>query len=154
MPFLGARPAHEGNPVELDERMAELGRELGSREATHAENLDAAWEKARALHARVETALSHFHAAAADAGSSHLRIELGEPKLDAKHVRAVEFDFRRGRIRAIVVAKSRGDVTLVGPFAMGKAEGPCCSVDFGAEAELEEALEDLMVRFLDAAVVP
>lgn len=140
--------------MELDERMLELGKALGSREATHAGELDAAWGKARELHARVVSALSHFHRAAGDAGSPHLRIELGEPQLDAKHVRAVEFDLRRGRVRAIVVAKSRGDVTLVGPFAMGKAEGPCRSVDFLAEAEIEEALEDLLVRFIDAAVLP
>jgi hypothetical protein len=134
--------------------MLELGKALGSREATHADELDAAWGKARELHARVVSALSHFHRAAGDAGSPHLRIELGEPQLDAKHVRAVEFDLRRGHVRAIVVAKSRGDVTLVGPFAMGKTEGPCRSVDFLAEAEVGEALADLLVRFLDAAVLP
>ena len=140
--------------MELDERMLELGKALGSREATHAGELEAAWGKARELHARVVSALSHFHQAAGDAGSPHLRIELGEPQLDAKHVRAVEFDVRRGRVRAIVVAKSRGDVTLVGPFAMGKTEGPCRSFPIDAEAEIDGALVEFVSSFLEEAATP
>lgn len=138
----------------FDERMAELGREMGSRESCHVSQLETARDKARELHAVIAGALEQFHHACSEAGAPHLRIELGSPELDAKHVRAIEFDLRRGRIRAIVVAKSRGDVTLVGPFAIGKAEGPCRSVGFDKEAELLEALEDLLARFLDAAVQP
>lgn len=138
----------------LDERMTKLGRELGSREASHAATLDAARDKARELHAVLAEALSQFHHACSDAGSPHLRVELGTPQLDAKHVRAVEFDLKRGRTRAIVVVKSRGDVTLVGPFLMGKTEGPCRSIDIDAETELLDALEDLTARFLEMAVQP
>lgn len=138
----------------LDERMAELGRALGTREAAHAGELEVARQAAVELHAFMSDALSHFHRAACDAGSPHLRIELGRPQLDAKHVRAIEFDLKRGRMRAIVVVKSRGEVTLVGPFAMGKAEGPCRSIAMDDPAQVREDLEDLFVRFLDAAVQP
>ncbi len=155
----GARRAdgterHGGNSVGFDDRMAQLGGEIGSREASHASQLDAAREKASELHARVAGALEQFHRACSEAGSPHLRIELGPPHLDAKHVRAIEFDLRRGRTRAIVVVKSRGEVTLVGPFAMGKSEGPCRSIAFDAEAEILEGLEDWMSRFLEEAVQP
>ena len=143
-----------GNSVGFDERMAQLGGEIGRREASHGPQLDAAREKASELHARVAGALAQFHHACSEAGSPHLRIELGTPQLDAKHVRAVEFDLRRGRIRAIVVVKSRGDVTLVGPFAMGKTEGPCRSIAFDAEGEILAGLEDWMSRFLEEAVQP
>lgn len=136
----------------FDERMAELGREIGSREASHGPELEAARDKARVLHSVVAGALAQFHHACSEAGAPHLRIELGTPQLDAKHVRAIEFDLRRGRTRAIVVVKSRSDVTLVGPFAMGKAEGPCRSIAFDAEGKLLEGLEELLSRFLDAAV--
>ena len=138
----------------FDERMAALGGEVGRREASHGPQLEAARAKASVLHAQVSAALEQFHRACSEAGSPHLRIELGTPQLDAKHVRAIEFDLRRGRTRAIVVVKSRGDVTLVGPFAMGKAEGPCRSIAFDAEAELLEGLEDWMTRFLEEAVQP
>lgn len=138
----------------FDERMAALGGEIGRREASHGPELDAAREKAMEVHARVFRALEQFHRACSEAGSPHLQIELGTPHLDAKHVRAVEFDLRRGRTRAIVVVKSRGDITLVGPFAMGKAEGPCRSIAFDAEVELLEGLEDWMTRFLEEAVAP
>ena len=134
--------------------MAELGRALGEREAAHADDLEAARQVAVELHGFVRDALEPFHRALDDAGASHLRVELGTPQLDAKHVRAIEFDLRRGRTRAIVVVKSRGDVTLVGPFAMGKAEGPCRSIAIDSGAELREGLEELFVRFVDAAVQP
>ena len=138
----------------VDERMAELGRALGAREAGHAGELEAAREVALELHGFLSDALGHFHRAVGEAGAPHLRIEIGTPRLDAKHVRAIEFDLRRGRTRAIVVVKSRGDVTLVGPFAMGKAEGPCRSIAIDSPTQIREGLEELFVRFLDAAVQP
>ena len=84
----------------------------------------------------------------------HLRIELGEIQVDEKHLRAVEFELRRGRHRAIVTAKSRGDVTLVGPFQAGKVEGPCLSFPFDAGSELHRALGDLLARFVEEAATP
>ena len=49
---------------------------------------------------------------------------------------------------------SGGDVTLVGPFATGKAEGPCQSIDFEDSTALAVAVEDFLCRFLEAAAQP
>ena len=99
-------------------------------------------------------ALDRFHRAAAGAGAPHLRVELSETRINDKHVRAVEFELSRGRYRAIVTAKSRGDVTLVGPFRTGKVEGPCASFAFDAGDELDAALGDFLARFLEEAATP
>jgi len=138
----------------LADRLAAAGRRLGEREASHAEDLARAREQASALRAAVAQALEAFHGAAEEAGAPQLRIGLGELRLDDKHVRAVEFDLTRGRHMAIVTVKSRGEVTLVGPFRSGKVEGPCKSFPFEAEAELETALADFLESFLEEAAAP
>ena len=69
-------------------------------------------------------------------------------------VRAVEFDLARGRHRAIVTVKARGEVTLVGPFHAGKTEGPCKSFPLAAEDEIRKALGDFLERFLTEAATP
>jgi hypothetical protein len=151
---------------QLANRLEALGRRLGEREASHGDPLARARAKAEALHDRVTLGVARFCAAAEAAGAPALDIELGAPRLDDKHVRAVEFDLRRGRHGAVVTVKSRGEVTLVGPFQIGKAEGPCRSFPFaiGQEAEpdragadneaLEEALGDFLERFFEAALSP
>ncbi len=140
--------------MDLGARLEELGRVLGEREATHAAALDRARKQARVLHHKLDSALSRFHSAAARAGSPHLEIQLGEPQIDDKHIRAIEFDLRRGRHRAIVIVKSRGVVTLVGPFRTGKAEGPCRSFPADSESEIELALGEFLERFLEEATTP
>ena len=140
--------------MDLGTRLEELGRVLGEREATHAAALDRARKQADVLHDELDSALSRFHSAAARAGSPHLEILLGEPQIDDKHIRAVEFDLRRGRYRAIVTVKSRGVVTLVGPFRTGKTEGPCRSFPADSESEIELALGDFLERFLEEATTP
>ena len=138
----------------LSARLEAVGHSLGQREAAHREALDRAHAHAAKLRAEVAEALARFHAAAAAAGAPHLRIELSEPRLDDKHLRAVEFDLSRGRHRALVVAKARGEVTLVGPFHAGKTEGPCLSFPFGAETELRNALAEFLERFAEEAATP
>ena len=138
----------------LGSRLAALGRSLGEREADHRGQLDAARSCAESLHADVALALSRFHAAAAEAGAPHLQIELSEVRLDDKHLRAIEFDLVRGRHKAIIVAKSRGELTLVGPFHEGKAEGPCHSFPSDARPEIEQALASFLERFLKEAATP
>jgi hypothetical protein len=147
-------PTGSGDPPDLAALMESLGRELGQREAAHREALARARERAEALRAEVAAALERFHAAVEAAGAPQLRIELGEIRVDDKHLRAVEFDLRRGCHRGIVTAKSRGDVTLVGPFQAGKVEGPCLSFPFDAEAELRRALGDFLGRFVEEAATP
>jgi hypothetical protein len=138
----------------LRDRLARLGRELGMREAEHRAALDQARERAAALRAEVAGALEGWREAVAAAGAPQLAVALGELRPDDKHVRAVEFDLSRGRHRAIVTVKARGEVTLVGPFHAGKAEGPCKSFRLDAGDEIRKALGDFLERFLAEAATP
>ena len=63
-------------------------------------------------------------------------------------------DLRRGRHRGLFVLKSRGELTLVGPFRTGKTEGPCRSFPGEANAEIESALVDFVSSFLEEAASP
>lgn len=139
---------------DLSTRLAALGRTLGAREAAHRAELDAARSCAEKVREDVAKALEHFHAAVVEAGAPHLRVALSEIRLDDKHLRAVEFDLVRGRHKAIVVAKSRGELTLVGPFRVGKPEGPCRSFPFDARPEIEQALATFLESFLEEAATP
>ena len=75
-------------------------------------------------------------------------------RLDEKHVRAIEFEVRRGRHAGVVTVKSRGDVTLVGPFRTGKTEGPCRTFPWDAKDDICNALGDFLLRFLEEAATP
>lgn len=140
--------------IDLGERLAALGRALGEREAEHEAGLERARVCAEALRGQVWDALQRFHAAAAAAGAPHLRIEVSTVRVDDKHLRAVEFDLLRGRHKAIVVVKARGEVTLVGPFQLGKDEGPCRSFPAEVTAELKDGLGSFLERFVQEAAAP
>jgi hypothetical protein len=140
-------------PTALSARLSSLGRELGEREASHREGLARARACVEALREDVAKALEEFHRAAA-AGAPHLRIELSPVRVDDKHLRSTEFELVRGRYRAIVTAKSRGDITLVGPFRSGKVEGPCKSFPIDAREEVQEALGSFLEAFLEEAATP
>jgi hypothetical protein len=147
-------PSSQDSAKALRERLAALGKSLGERERAEGAALAEAWRVAARVHALAAEGVQAFHAGAAAAGAEQLRVELSEPRVDDKHLRSVQFDLRRGRHAAIVTVKSRGDVTLVGPFRAGKVEGPCKSFPFAAEAELEAALGDFLARFLEEAATP
>jgi hypothetical protein len=136
----------------LRERLAAVGRSLAEREAAHAAALGEARREAEALRRVVAEGLEAYHAAAS--GAEALRVTLGPVRPDDKHVRAVEFDLTRGRCRAIVTVKSRGEVTLVGPFKAGRTEGPCKTFPFDAGEELEKALGEFLEAFLHEAATP
>lgn len=138
----------------LGDRFESLGRSLGAREHPHAEGIARARAQIERLHAAVSAALVDFDRGARSAGVSHLEIELSEIRTDDKHLRAVEFELVRGRHCAIVTAKSRGEVTLVGPFQKGKNEGPCRSFPFDAGPELRDAVASFLEEFLDVAATP
>ena len=140
--------------MSLEQRMRKLGTDLGERELQHAGALETTHKTAEHLRGVVAAALEAFHAAAAAAGAPHVRVALGEPRLDDKHIRAVEFDLLRGRHRAIVTVKSRGDVTLVGPFRVGKTEGPCRSFPVESMDEIEAALGDFLESFIEEGSTP
>jgi len=138
----------------LGERLESLGRELGEREASIADALAQARERAEALRADVAAALARFHAAAGKAGAGHLVLEVSPVRVDDKHVRSCEFELSRGRHRAVVTVKSRGEVTLVGPFRAGKNEGPCRSFPLAPSAEFEAAFEAFLSSFVEDATTP
>jgi hypothetical protein len=138
----------------LREHLREVGRELAAREVEHREALAAARAEAERLRADVAQALAGYREALEEAGAPQLAVEVGEIRPDDKHVRAVEFELLRGRHRAIVTVKSRGEVTLVGPFHAGKTEGPCKSFPFAAEDEIRRALGEFLERFVREAATP
>jgi hypothetical protein len=140
--------------ADLRGRLAVAGRALGARESVNREALAEATRRAEALRGVVSDALDAFHSAVSEAGAPHLRVELGPVRLDAKHVRAIEFEVRRGRHAGIITVKSRGDVTLVGPFRTGKTEGPCRTFPWDADADIRKALGDFLELFLDEAATP
>jgi hypothetical protein len=141
-------------PVDLGERLEALGRELGSREAPFRDELTRARSVAERLRDRVADALGRFHRAAAAAGAPQLEAAISETRADDKHLRAVQFDIARGRYRAIVTVKARGEVTLVGPFRAGKDEGPCRTFPIDSEGEIAGALAGFLERFLEEAATP
>jgi len=138
----------------LRDRLRELGRELALREAEHRGGLEEARRKAAALRSEVAEAVEGWREAVTAGGAPQLGVAIGELRPDDKHVRAVEFDLTRGRHRAIVTVKARGDVTLVGPFHAGKTEGPCKSFRLDADEEIRKALGDFLERFLTDAATP
>lgn len=141
-------------PGSLRQRIEALGRAVGEREAANRPARERAAEHASTLREFMAQELDAFHRSAAAAGADHLRIELSEPRVDDKHLHAVEFELARGRYRAIVTVKSRGEVTLVGPFHAGKVEGPCRSFPLEAGDEIRAALGEFLLRFAEEAATP
>lgn len=140
--------------MSLVERLEALGKELGEREAPHADSVDRAGARAEELRGQVATALHSFQQAAGKAGAPQLSIEVSAVRVDDKHLRSHEFELQRGRHKAIVTVKSRGEVTLVGPFRSGKTEGPCRSFPLDASAEFEAALADFLSAYVEEAATP
>jgi hypothetical protein len=140
--------------ADLRTRLSAAGRLLGAREAAHRSGVEDAQKRCEALRARVADAVEGFHAAAAGAGAPHLRVEVTPVRLDDKHARAIAFEVRRGRHAGVVTVKSRGEVTLVGPFRSGKTEGPCRTFPWDARDDIEQSLGDFLVRFLEEAATP
>ncbi len=138
----------------LRERLAAVGTTLAHREQGHREGLAAAWDHARELREAVAEGLEGFEAAIAEAGAPQLSVELGPVRTDEKHVRSVEFEVMRGRHRALVIVKSRGEVTLVGPFRTGKTEGPCQSIPWDDRDAVLELMAPFLERFLEEAATP
>ena len=105
------------------------------------------------MHTQVVEAIDHFNALVGES-VPHLQVEVTPPRVDDKHLHAIEFDLERGRHRGVITVKTKREVTLVGPFRAGKPEGPCRSFPFDADADLEDALGDFLRRFLEEASAP
>lgn len=142
--------------MSLHERVESLARQIAEREARHEAEFEIARDKAAALQREVASAIERFNAVLGSA-VPNFEVVVSAPRLDDKHLHAAQFDLERGRHRGIVTVKGKGEVTLVGPFRAGKAEGPCRSFSFSVpsndaeEAELSGALGDFLERFLEEA---
>jgi hypothetical protein len=139
--------------LDLNDRIEAIAHEVAKREAVHAEAMERAQATARALHEVVDAAIDRFNRAIAKS-VPYLRVEVSAPRIDDKHLHAVEFELERGRHRAVVTVKSKGEVTLVGPFRAGKKEGPCRSFPVDERSEIDDAVGDFLERFLQEAVSP
>lgn len=139
--------------MNLNDRIQAIADDVAKREAVHSEAISKARAKAEELHADVDSAISRFNGALAKS-VPYLRVEVSPPRVDDKHLHAVEFDLGRGRHRAVITVKSKGEVTLVGPFRAGKKEGPCRSFSADAGEEIEDALGDFLEHFLQEAASP
>ena len=139
--------------MNLNDRIEAIAHDVAKREATHSEAIAEARAKAEELHGRVEAAISRFNETLAKS-VPYLRVEVSPPRIDDKHLHAVEFNLERGRHRAVITVKSKGEVTLVGPFRSGKKEGPCRSFPVDDGEEIEDALGDFLERFLHEATSP
>jgi hypothetical protein len=139
--------------LNLNDRIEAIAHDVVKREATHSEAIAQARRKAEELHARVDSAMCLFNETVAKS-VPYFRVEVTVPRIDDKHLHAVEFDLERGRHRAVITVKSKGEVTLVGPFRAGKNEGPCRSFPVDADEEIDAALGDFLERFLQEAASP
>jgi len=137
----------------LTDRIKAIAEELAKREAAHVEAISQARAKASALHGQVDSAITLFNEMVSD-GAPYLQVVVSPIHVDDKHLHAVEFNLERGRHRAVITVKSKGVVTLVGPFRAGKKEGPCLSFPIDETEEIDDALGDFLVRFLEEAASP
>lgn len=140
--------------MSLSDELAAVGTRLAAREAEAAARLSQVRSRAESLHARVRDGLDAFHRAVRDAGAPHLEVQLSEPRTDDKHLHSVQFDIARGRHRVIVTVKSKGTVTLVGPFKDGKEEGPCKRIPMDDDAAIDAGLAAVLASFLESAFTP
>lgn len=139
--------------MDLNDRIKKIALGLANREQAHRAGIDRAQSVADDLHARVDTAIGLFNEVVAE-NVSYLEVAVSATRVDDKHLHAVEFNLERGRHRAVVTVKSKGVVTLVGPFRVGKKEGPCLSFPIDAQEDIDDALGDFLERFLEEAASP
>jgi hypothetical protein len=139
--------------LDLNDRVKTIAQDLANRELTHRAAIDRAQSIANDLHSRVDTAIGLFNEAVAES-VPYLEVAVSATRVDDKHLHAVEFNLERGRHRAVVTVKSKGVVTLVGPFRSGKKEGPCLSFPMEANEDIDDALGEFLERFLEEAASP
>lgn len=145
---------------QIGQRIFQRGCEFGTREADQVHALAEARQLAEELRTRVVGIVEDFQRGLHKSGATHLCDEslfcISSVALDDKHIRAVGFSVRRGRYKIAVVVKTKGSVTLVGPFHLGKKEGPCrkfsVPTDEASRCELGEMLIDLLDAFFNEAM--
>ena len=139
---------------DLTLKLVSLGQRLAKRELVHAVSLGEAQRRASEIHGDIADALIAYNREVEKAGVPQLKVEQSPVRTDEKHLRSIQFDIKRGRYTAIVTVKSRGGITLVGPFRAGKSEGPCKTFPFDSAEELSLALPLFLENFLEEAATP
>ncbi len=133
------------------ERLEQLARELAARDVGLTTTLQEVRETAEQLRGRAHALVEAFKQAARDSDAPHLaHLEVGPVGPDDRHVGCIQFRVARGRWEVVCVGKTKGEVTLVGPFRRGKPEKPCADYPLRG-AEVERALEELLLRLIRAA---
>lgn len=139
--------------MSLNDRVKAIAEDLVKRETAHADAIDRARAKASQLHGQVDSAIVLFNETISES-APYFRVDLSPTRVDDKHLHAIEFNLERGRHRAVVTVKSKGVVTLVGPFRAGKKEGPCLSFPIDESEDIDDALGAFLERFLEEAASP
>ena len=140
--------------MSLADQLETLGRALGERELAHAAAIEHATQRSKEIHAKVQAGLDGFHSGCREGGAPQLLVDLSTSRTDDKHLHSVQFDLSRGRFRMIVTVKSKGEVTLVGPFKAGKQEGPCRSIPLDDDVAIDLGLSEVLAGFLADAFAP
>jgi len=145
---LGAAPEAGSAATEPFEQLA---RELAERDRECAAELPSIERALARLRAAAEQRIGAFVETAGGLGAKHLvHVEVGPVEPDEKHVDCLQFKVRRGRHEVVCVGKSRGVVTLVGPYRAGKPERPCQEHPLPSP-EADRALHALLLQFLREA---
>ena len=131
-------------------RFEQLAAALARRDRELARELEPVRRALESVRETLGTSVRTFVETARAAGAEHLaHVEVGPVEPDEKHVDCLQVKVRRGRWEIVCVGKTRGVVTVVGPYRRGKPEQPCRDHAFGAEAI--DGAQDVLLELLRGA---
>ncbi len=132
-------------------RFEQLAATLADRDRDVSESLGSVRPALEALRGQALGDIEAFVRVAREHGGAHLTdVAVGPVEWDEKHVDCLQFKVARGRWELTCVGKSRGVVTLVGPYRRGKPEKPCAEFPLPGR-EADAALEDRLLSLLREA---
>ncbi|MEE8558248.1 MAG: hypothetical protein V3T14_10225 [Myxococcota bacterium] len=134
------------------DRFVRLAEEFAARDRDLVPRIATLWDACERLRSVAAAAVEAFAETARSRGTPHLADLVVDPvEPDEKHVDCLQVRVRRGRWEGLLLAKSKGKVTLVGPFRRGDPEKPCR--DFALTgAEVEMGVEDLVEELIRRAM--
>jgi hypothetical protein len=132
-------------------RFEQLAAALADRDRDVSTSLGSVRPALEALRSCALDAIQAFVRSAREHGGAHLTdVGVGPVEPDEKHVDCLQFQVMRGRWKLTCVGKTRGVVTVVGPFRHGEPEKPCAEFPLPS-AEAEAGLEDRLLALLREA---
>jgi hypothetical protein len=136
----------------MPDAFKELAGSLAARDAELGRGLDTARVAAQEMRARVAAHANAFRDEVEARGAPHLaHVEVGPVEPDEKHVDAIQVRVWRGRWEIVYVAKACGEMTLVGPYRVGKADQPPCQTLAFGDPGLQTGADDLLLQLLRSA---